>query len=149
MNSRTVLLAEEDERQANLITKALSQNISVNQVIGFPNGQDVLNFLFGLSDYDIYEKKYVLILDTQMPQVSGIEILKIVKNHDALKSLPLVIFSSVKDTQTMEICYRLGCKAFINKPIDCTEFERLSMLNFSSVMQVPDPPEDSFIKSAL
>jgi CheY-like chemotaxis protein len=148
MNKLTVLVAEEDERQTQLITNALSQNLSVSQIIGFQSGQNVLAFLFGLSDYKIPGEKYVLILDTQMPQIGGLEVLKIVKNHATLKSMPVIIFSSVKDTQTMELCYRLGCNAFIQKPIDCTEFERLSMLDFLSVMQVPDTPKDSLIKSA-
>jgi len=140
MSNLTVLLAEDDERQANLITRALSQNKSVNQVIGFSNGQDVLCFLFELSICNIPGEKYVLILDTQLSQVSGIEILKVVKKHETIKSMPIIIFSSIKDTQTMEMCYRLGCNAFINKPIDFAEFERLSMLNFLSVMQIPNTP---------
>jgi CheY-like chemotaxis protein len=148
MNNLTVLVAEEDEGQTELLTNALSRNRSVSHTLSFQNGQDVLTFLFGLSDYKIPGEKYVLILDAQMPQVSGLEVLKIVKNHETLKSMPVIIFSSVKDTQTMELCYRLGCNAFIQKPIDCTEFDRLSMLDFLSVMQVPDTPRDSLIKSA-
>jgi CheY-like chemotaxis protein len=148
MNDLTVLVAEDDEEQAFLIINALSQNSGVGHVIHFPNGQEVLNFLFGLSDYNIPGEKYVLLLDTQMPQVSGIEVLKVVKNHDALKSLPVIMFSSVSDPQIMDLCYQTGCNAFIPKPVDPGEFERLSMLDFLSSMQVPDTPKDLILENA-
>jgi CheY-like chemotaxis protein len=107
-----------------------------------------LNFLFGLSDYNIPGEKYVLLLDIQMPLVSGIEVLKIVKNHEALKSLPVIMFSSLNDPQTLELCYRYGCNAFIPKPVDYNEFQRLSMLDFLSSMEVPDTPKDLVFESA-
>jgi CheY-like chemotaxis protein len=149
MNDLAVLVAEADERQALLITKALSRNSGVGRVIHFPDGQDVLNFLFGLSDYTMPGEKYVLILGIQMLQVSGIEVLKVVKNHEALKSLPVIMFSSVSDPQVMELCYHHGCNAFISKPIDYDEFQRLSMLDFLSSMQVPDTPKELLLKSTL
>lgn len=147
MNDRTVLLAEDDERQALLITRALSQNKSVNQVIGFSNGQEVLNFLFWLSDCNLSGDKYVLLLDIQMLKVGEIEVLKIVKNYESLKLMPVIICSSVKNTQAVELCYCFGCDVFINKPIDCTGLKRLSMLNFLSLVQISDAYKDSFIKS--
>lgn len=149
MNDLTVLVAEDDEGHALLITKALSRNSGVGRVIHFPDGQDVLNFLFGLSDNNIPGEKYVLLLDIQMPQVSGIEVLKIVKNHDVLKTLPVIMFSSVSDPQVVELCYRYGCNAFIPKPMEYSEFQHLSMLDFLSVMQVPAVPADSISKLAL
>jgi CheY-like chemotaxis protein len=148
MNDLTVLVAEDDQEQALLITKALSQNSRVGDVVHFPNGQEVLNFLFGLSDYNIPGEKYVLLLDIQMPLVSGIEVLKVVKNHEALKSLPVIMFSSLNDPQTLELCYRYGCNAYIPKPVDYNEFQRLSMLDFLSSMEVPDTPKDLVFESA-
>jgi CheY-like chemotaxis protein len=140
MNDITVLVAEEDERQALLITKALSQNKNVGHIISFQNAREVLNFLFGLSDCNVPGEKYVLILGVQLPQTSGIEILKVVKNHEAFKTLPVIIFSSAHDPQTLELCYRYGCNAFIHRPVGCDEFESLSMLNILSIMQIPDTP---------
>jgi CheY-like chemotaxis protein len=149
MNDLTLLVAEADERQALLITKALSQNSRVGRIISFQNGQAVLSFLFGLSDYTMPGEKYVLILGIQMPQVSGIEVLKAVKNHDTLKILPVIMFSSVSDPQVMELCYRYGCNAFIPKPMEYSEFQRLSMLDFLSVIQVPDIFAGSFQKTIV
>jgi two-component system, response regulator len=148
MNDLTILVAEDDQEQALLITRALFQNSKVSDVILFPNGQEVLNFLFGLSDYNIPGEKYVLLLDTLMPQVSGMEVLKIIKNHETLKFLPVIMFSSLNDPQTLELCYRLGCNAFIPKLVDHNEFEHLSMLDFLSAMEVPDTPREVFIESA-
>ena len=148
MNNLTVLLAEDNDQQALLTTKALNRNESVSKVIHFPCGQELLNFLFGLSDNNIPGGKYVLLLDIQMPQVSGIEVLKVIKNHNALKSLPVIMFSSITDSQVMDLCYHYGCNAFIPKPVDLAGFERLSVLDFISIMQVPAVPADIITKIA-
>jgi CheY-like chemotaxis protein len=149
MNDITVLVAEDNEEQAILITKALSRNSGVGQVIHFPDGQDVLNFLFGLSDYNMPGEKFVLLLDIQMPQVSGIEVLKVIKNHNTLKFLPVIMFSSVTEPEIMDLCYEHGCNAFVPKPANPGEYENLSMLDFISSMQVPDTPKDLLLKSSF
>lgn len=148
MNQLTVLLAEDNDRQALLISDALTRNSTIGQVVRFENGQEVLNFLLGLSQDNNPAGKYVLLLDIQMPKVSGIEVLKTVKNHDVLKSLPIIMFSSVDDPEVTNLCYQYGCNAFIPKPDNDDKFENLSMLDFISIMQVPAVPVDIISKIA-
>jgi CheY-like chemotaxis protein len=148
MKDLTVLLAEDDDQQALLITQALNQNAGVSEVIRFQNGQDILTYIFMLADDNRYGEKYVLLLDIQMPGINGIEVLKAVKKHVALKILPVIMFSSDDDPRVMNLCYQYGCNAFITKPLDYDEYNRLSMLDFISVMQVPAVPTDIISKIA-
>ena len=142
MSGLTILLAEDNEKQALLITRALQKNKSVKKVIHFQDGQETLNYLFLPSNPGKSGDKCILLLDIQMPCVNGIEVLKKIKNHDDWKSLPVIMFSSISDPQIMDLCYQYGCNAFIHKPADQKEFEQLSMLDLISIMQVPAVPFD-------
>lgn len=149
MNELTVLLAEDNDRQALLITQSLQRNTGVGQVVRFKNGRDILNYLFPLSDRNVVEGKFVLLLDILIPHISGIEVLKAVKNHDNLKSLPIIIFTSSGDPRVRDLCYQYGCNAFIIKPLDHKEFDNLSMLDFIPLMQVPVVGADIIVKTIM
>jgi hypothetical protein len=66
-----------------------------------------------------------------------------------MESVAVIMVSPVNDPQVTELCYIHDCNAFIHKPIDCNEFEHLSMLDFLSVMQVPQTPKNLQFKNHL
>jgi CheY-like chemotaxis protein len=146
MSEITVLLAEDNEGIALLTKKALRRNININQIIHFQNGREILDFLFSCQHID--KGDIILMLDIQMPFVSGIEVLKEIRNQDDLKSLPVVIFSSISDPKVVNLCDRLGCNVFLPKPTNYSGFEDISKLDFSSMMRVPKIAPDIFYKSA-
>ena len=73
--------------------------------------------------------------------MSGIDILKRIKEDEHLKRVPVVVLTTTDDKTEIQRCYDLGCNVYITKPVDyegfATAIRQLGL--FLSVMQVPDP----------
>jgi CheY-like chemotaxis protein len=65
-----------------------------------------------------------LLLDLKMPKVDGLEVLKIIKADERLKSIPVIMLTSSRETPDLTDCYALGVNAYVVKPVDFQEFEK-------------------------
>ena len=63
------------------------------------------------------EKQYVLMLDIRMPGVDGIEILKVIQSDERLSDTPVIMLTTTDNPHEIERCYKLGCSAYIVKPV--------------------------------
>ena len=59
-----------------------------------------------------------MLLDLKMPKVSGLEVLKVVKVDENLKTIPVVVLSSSRETPDLVECYKHGVNAYVVKPMD-------------------------------
>lgn len=75
----------------------------------------------------------VLLLDIVMPEVSGFDILGLIRNDDALRYLPVIVLTSANDPKTKLTALNLGATDFLSKPIDASELA-LRMRNTLSAM---------------
>jgi CheY-like chemotaxis protein len=64
----------------------------------------------------------VILLDLNMPKISGIDVLKYMYNDDVLKHIPVVMFTTSNSKSDILTCYEYGAKAFVSKPLDIAEF---------------------------
>jgi len=121
---KPLLIAEDDDADAKLTTLALKQQNIANEIIRIADGEEVLQYLR-------YEGKYanrpkimpcVLLLDLKMPKLSGLEVLKAIRNDENLQFLPVVILTSSKEEQDLVDGYKLGANAYVVKPIDFQQF---------------------------
>ena len=71
--------------------------------------------------------------------MTGIDILKQVKENKYLKSAPVVVLTTTDDSQEIKRCYELGCNVYITKPVNYESFANaIRQLGlFFSVIQVP------------
>jgi len=84
------------------------------EVDDFDNGADALD--------SIYEKTYyLLILDIKVPEVSGHEIIRYVKESNI--KVPIMIVTSLVDIDNVAIGYELGCNEYLKKPFDLVELK--------------------------
>lgn len=58
----------------------------------------------------------IIFLDLNMPNKNGIEVLKQIKLMDNIKELPIVIYSTASDTETVDLCRKLGASLYVRKP---------------------------------
>lgn len=125
METETVILiAEDNAGHFQLIKKNLWLTSVDSDILQFENGQDVLNFLFKTYTNVYLEDKrgYILLLDIRMPQVSGIEVLKIIKDDEELRKIPVVMLTTTSDASMIKQCYELGCSYYMVKPVDYHHF---------------------------
>ncbi|HEY3487040.1 MAG TPA: response regulator [Gammaproteobacteria bacterium] len=122
----TILLVEDDKGHAELVRLNLRRGGITNEIVHFENGQKALDFLLRNK---IDEKKYLMILDINMPGINGLQVLSKIKGHDATKNIPIIILTTATDEREAEYCYELGCNVFITKPVDyetfCTAIQEL------------------------
>lgn len=79
----------------------------------------------------------ILLLDLVMPNVSGFDILEIIRKHETLKHLPVLVLTSATDTETKLRALELGATDFLSKPVDQSEL-RLRVRNTLSVKAYQD-----------
>jgi CheY-like chemotaxis protein len=136
----SIIIAEDDDGHAELIVDALEESGIRNDIIRFTDGENTWKFLENeaAKDPDSFNNSFLLLLDINMPGLNGIEVLRRVKSHPKLKSIPVVMLTTTDDPREVEQCYKLGCNIYVTKPVDFAKFsEKLKRLGlFIQVIKV-------------
>jgi CheY-like chemotaxis protein len=82
----------------------------------------------------------LLLLDLNLPDMTGIDILSRIKSNDHLKRIPVVVLTTTDDKREIQRCYDLGANVYITKPVNYDGFANaIRQLGlFFSVIQVPE-----------
>jgi DNA-binding response OmpR family regulator len=137
----TIIMIEDDEGHARLIEKNIRRAGVNNEIIPFANGTDALRHLFGADGSGSAHKgtALLILLDLNLPDTTGVDILKRVKENEHLKRSPVVVLTTTDDANEIQRCYDLGCNVYITKPVNYENFANaIRQLGlFFSVIQVP------------
>lgn len=140
-NPVTIVMVEDDEGHARLIEKNIRRAGVNNEIKPFASGGEALRFLLGPDGSGTVNKgnPLLVLLDLNLPDMSGVDILKRVKENDHLKRSPVVVLTTTDDAVEIQRCYDLGCNVYITKPVDYEKFAHaIRQLGlFFSVIQVP------------
>lgn len=129
-----ILLVDDNEEDAELISRTLSISNSGSKILHCINGQEALNYIFckgEYSDRNILEKPRLILLDIKMPKVDGLEVLRQIKNDQRTKVIPVVMLTSSKEDRDINESYSLGASSYVVKAV---QFDRF----FKSVSEVSD-----------
>ncbi|WP_020187501.1 response regulator [Methylopila sp. 73B] len=134
----TIVMIEDDGGHARLIEKNVRRAGVNNEIRHFADGTSALAFL--QSQEAAANGPMLILLDLNLPDMTGIDILTVLKAHDRLKRAPVIVLTTTDDKVEIQRCYDLGCNVYITKPVDyetfATAIRQLGL--FLSVMQVPD-----------
>ena len=142
-----ILMAEDDVGHVGLIRRNLQRAGVSNQILTFEDGQAILDFLFTQADDPKKNQAhaYLLLLDIRMPKVDGIEVLRRIKSHTELKTIPVLMLTTTDNPKEIRHCHQLGCNNYITKPIEYEKFiEAIHNLGlFLRIVSVPqiDAPQ--------
>jgi CheY-like chemotaxis protein len=140
--ARPILLVEDDPGHALLIRKNLQRGGCTHDIVMLDDGQRAVDFLFmrGVYSADNRPALDLILLDLNLPSLSGYQVLQIVKNDERTKKIPVVVLTTTDNPQEVERCYELGCNMYITKPVEYEQFsdtiQRLSM--FLSIVKTPE-----------
>jgi len=111
--TKTVLIVEDNELNMKLFNDLLEAH-----------GYRVLQTREGLSALDIARehKPDLILMDIQLPEVSGIEVTKWLKEDDALRNIPVIAVTAFAMKGDEEKIREGGCEAYISKPISVASF---------------------------
>jgi len=95
----TIIMVEDDEGHARLIEKNIRRAAVNNEIIPFPNGTSAIEYLFGPDGSGSAHKgrPLLILLDLNLPDMTGIDILKRVKSSEHLKRSPVVVLTTTDD----------------------------------------------------
>ncbi len=144
MNAVSIVMIEDDEGHARLIERNIRRAGVNNAIIPFRDGTSALDFLLGPDGSgEVSARRHLLILlDLNLPDMTGIDILEKVKANPHTKRSPVVVLTTTDDSREVQRCYDLGANVYITKPVNYEGFANaIRQLGlFFSVIQVPENP---------
>jgi CheY-like chemotaxis protein len=140
--SVSIVMIEDDAGHARLIERNIRRAGISNTIHHFLDGTSALTFLYEDPAGPVRNGPSLILLDLNLPDMSGTDILAKIKAEDsALKRTPVVVLTTTDDKVEIQRCYDLGCNVYITKPVNYENFaDAIRQLGlFLSVIQVPDP----------
>lgn len=140
-NAVTIVMVEDDEGHARLIERNIRRAGVVNEIKHFADGSAARSYFEELQKKAPYISPVLILLDLNLPDVSGIDLLEHLKHDTYLKLAPVIVLTTTDDQIEIKRCYDLGCNVYITKPVDYEQFANaIRQLGlFFSVIQVPEP----------
>ena len=127
MNSnKPILLIEDNPSDIELTKRALQKGRIVNDLVVVEDGQEALDYLFGAGLYagrDTSELPAVALLDLKLPKVSGLEVLRRIREDKRTRRLPVAILTTSREEQDLAAGYDEGANSYVVKPVDFRQFE--------------------------
>lgn len=127
MEEKVILLVEDNPDDEELTVRTLRKNNILNIVIVAHDGAEALEYLFGEGKYkkrDTSVMPVIVMLDIKLPKVSGLEVLKRIREDRRTKLLPVVILTSSDEERDLVESYQLGANSYVRKPVDFDQFQK-------------------------
>jgi CheY-like chemotaxis protein len=140
----SIVMIEDDEGHARLIERNIRRAGVRNEIAHFQTGKAALDYLLGEdgSGEPSSRRHLLILLDLNLPDMSGTDILRKLKSNGHTKRAPVVVLTTTDDEREIQRCYDLGANVYITKPVSYEAFanaiQQLGL--FLSVMQVPENP---------
>ena len=125
-----ILIAEDNIYDYESAFRKLNYLESTGEIIHVKDGEKAIEYLFQTGEYagaPGYIKPDLFLLDLRMPKINGEEVLEKIKldGSEEMKSIPIIIFTTIDDKFTNKKCFESGAKGFLEKPINLTYLKDL------------------------
>jgi CheY-like chemotaxis protein len=138
----TILLVEDDPGHAVLIEKNLRRAGISHDIVTVNDGQSAVDVLLKRDSSQGYAHAdpQLVLLDLNLPVLDGYQVLKIIKQDERTKRIPVIVLTTTDNPSEVAKCYELGCNAYVTKPVEyeafCNAIQNLGQL--LSIMNVPN-----------
>jgi two-component system, response regulator len=120
-----ILLVEDNPDDAELAIRALRRERLANNIFIAREREKALDFLFGRGTFasrSFDHPPKLVPLDSKLPKVDGIEVLKPAQDDPRTRAIPVVIMTSCNEERDRVRSYDLGVNSYIQKPVDFDQF---------------------------
>lgn len=144
MNTKSILLVEDNPSDAALAMRAFDRNKLLNPIVHVEDGQEALDFLFAEGKYahrNMENLPALVLLDLKLPLVDGLEVLRRIRENPITRRVLVVILTTSKEEQDVAASYDLGVNSYIRKPVDFNQFvEAIKQLGVYWLLLNETPP---------
>jgi two-component system response regulator len=121
MNTKTILLVEDNPDDELLTLRALRANNLGNHVEVARDGAQALDYLLG-EGHAARPLPELCLLDLKLPKIDGLEVLQRLRANPRTRGLPVVVLTSSREEQDIITSYELGANSYVRKPVDFEQF---------------------------
>lgn len=136
-----ILLVEDDPGHALLIRKNLLRAGMAHDIVTLGDGQKAVDYLFKEGSFaaDGHLPPPVVLLDLNLPILSGYQVLSIIKNDERTRQIPVVVLTTTDNLQEIRRCYDLGCNLYVTKPVEYDQFSDMiqKLGRFLPIVKIP------------
>lgn len=124
--ARPILLVDDNPMDVDLTLRALRQDHLANPIEIARDGEEALAWI---PRWEAGEPRpLVILLDINMPRIGGLEVLRQLKAHPRMRSIPVVMLTTSAVSEDMEAAYAYGANSYIVKPVDFDQFNEFAAL---------------------
>jgi len=123
-----VMLVEDNADHAELVIRTLQDHRIANTIKHFSDGQAALDYLLRQGEYQDPAKSphpHMILLDLRLPRVDGLEVLRIIKQQEELKTIPVIILTTSQAEKDVARAYDNHANSYLVKPVGFDEFSKL------------------------
>jgi len=120
MKAIKILLIEDNEGDILLTKEAFEESRIINMITALKDGSEAIRFFENLHSAD--DAPDLVLLDINLPKVSGHEVLLFIKNTEKYKSIPVIMLTTSSSEKDILQSYNNHVNCFITKPVDVADF---------------------------
>ena len=135
-----ILLVEDDQGDALIVREAFEHYKIRNPLHVVTDGEQALRFVYRHGEFADAPRPGLIMLDLNLPRVSGMEVLTKLKADPDLRVIPVVILTTSQAEEDVLRTYSLHANAYVTKPVDFEQFmEAVRQIGsfFVSVVRLP------------
>ena len=145
MNDKKILLVEDNPDDVVLTLRAFKKSNLSNEIVVVTDGAMALDYLICSGEYagrNIEDSPSVVLLDLNLPKISGLDVLQRIRNDPRISKIPVVILTTSREEFDIASSYDLGANSFICKPVDFEHFvEAVRNLGLYWLLLNEPPPQ--------
>jgi len=118
-SSKPIMLVEDDNIDAMTVRRAMKDLHVANELVRASDGEQALDYLRNSGN----RRPRLILLDLNMPKMNGLEFLRIVKDDENLKTIPVIVLTASGEQRDIAESFSLSVAGYMVKPVDYTEFK--------------------------
>ena len=147
---RPIMLVEDDNIDAMTATRAMKDLHVANELVRACDGEQALDYLGNNRN----RMPCLILLDLNMPKMNGLEFLRIVKDDEDLKTIPVIVLTTSGEQRDIVESFKFSVAGYMIKSVNYAEFkETMSVINrywtLSEMPEQPDLSEEHELEAAI
>ncbi|WP_322489179.1 response regulator [Chloroflexus sp.] len=123
-----ILLVEDNPDHTELIIRTLNDHRIPNRIIHVNDGESALDYLWRraqFADPATSPQPHIVLLDLQLPRLSGLEVLQEIKISAETRHIPVVVVTTSSADRDLQAAYQRYANSYLVKPVDFQQFTRM------------------------